>query len=63
MSFFKYVIREWIELIGIATLVTFIWQSLELLFIKIINPNIVDTIVAIPIVMLLHYEYKKHIRK
>ena len=33
MSLLKYVIREWIELVGIATLITLIWQGLELFFI------------------------------
>ena len=62
MSLLKYVIREWIELVGIATLITLIWQGLELFFAREVDPNIVDTIIAIPMIMLLHYEYKKHIR-
>ena len=62
MDLLKYVIREWIELVGIATLVTLIWQGLELIFIGEVKPDTVDTIIAIPIILLLHYEYKKYIR-
>ena len=62
MSLLKYIIREWVELVGIATLLTLIWQGLELIFIGEVKPNMVDTIIAIPIILLLHYEYKKYIR-
>ena len=62
MSLLKYIIREWVELVGIATLLTLIWQGLELIFIEEVKPNMVDTIIAIPIILLLHYEYKKCIR-
>ena len=58
----KKVIREWVELAGISALIVFVWQTIELIFIKKINPNIVDTIIAIPIVLLLHFEYRKNIR-
>lgn len=58
----KKVIREWVELAGISALIVFVWQTIELIFIKKINPNIVDTIVAIPMVLLLHSEYKRTIR-
>lgn len=58
----KKIIREWVELVGIATLVTLTWQFIELLFIKKTNSNMVDTIVAIPLVLLLHLEYKRYIR-
>ena len=59
---FKKAIREWVELVGIATILTFIWQSIELIITKRINSSMVDTIVAIPMVLLLHFEYKKIIR-
>ena len=62
MSLLKCIIREWVELVGIATLLTLIWQGLELIFIEEVKPNMVDTIIAIPIILLLHYEYKKYIR-
>lgn len=62
MSLLKCIIREWVELVGIATLLTLIWQGLELNFIGEVKPNMVDTIIAIPIILLLHYEYKKYIR-
>ena len=62
MSLLKYIIREWVELVGIATLLTLIWQGLELIFLREIRPDIVDTIISIPIILLLHYEYKKYIR-
>ena len=62
MNFFKYITREWIELVGIGILVLYIWQGLEMIFLREIRPNIVDTIISIPITLLLHYEYKKHIR-
>ena len=62
MSLLKYIIREWVELVGIATLLTLIWQGLELFFIGEVKPNMVDTIIAIPIILLLHYEYKKYIK-
>jgi hypothetical protein len=62
MSLLKYIIREWVELVGIATLLTLIWQGLELIFLRKIRPDIVDTIISIPIILLLHYEYKKYIR-
>ena len=58
----KKVIREWVELAGISALIVFVWQTIELIFIKKINFNIVDTIVAIPMVLLLHSEYKRTIR-
>ena len=31
-------------------------------FLREIRPDIVDTIISIPIILLLHYEYKKYIR-
>ena len=62
MNLLKCIIREWVELVGIATLLTLIWQGLELIFIGEVKPNMVDTIIAIPIILLLHYEYKKYIR-
>ena len=31
----KELIKEWVEIVGIATIVTFIWQSVELIIIKI----------------------------
>lgn len=62
MNICKYIIREWVELVGIATLLTLIWQGLELIFIGEVKPDTVDTIIAIPIILLLHYEYKKYIR-
>lgn len=31
----KKIIKEWVEIVGIATIVTFIWQSVELIIIKI----------------------------
>lgn len=34
MSLLKYIIREWVELVGIATLLTLIWQGLELIFLR-----------------------------
>lgn len=58
----KKLIREWVEIVGIATLITIGWQGIELIFTKNINSNIVDTIVAIPMVLLLHFEYKRTIR-
>ncbi len=62
MNIFKYLIREWIELVGIGVLIVCIWQGLELIFLREIKPNIVDSIISIPIILLLHYEYKKYIR-
>lgn len=58
----KKLIRDWVELLGIATIIVLAWQGLELLFFKEIRPNIVDTIISFLILFLLHYEYKKHIR-
>lgn len=57
----KKIIKEWVEIVGIATIVTFIWQSVELIITNEINPNMVDTIISLPIVLLLHFEYKKNI--
>ena len=57
----KKIIKEWVEIVGIATIVTFIWQSVELIITNKINPNMVDTIISLPIVLLLHFEYKKNI--
>lgn len=57
----KKIIKEWVEIVGIATIVTFIWQSVELIITNEINPNMVDTIISFPIVLLLHFEYKKNI--
>ena len=31
----KKIIKEWVEIVGIATIVTFIWQSVELIIINI----------------------------
>ena len=47
MSLLKYIIREWVELVGIATLLTLIWQGLELIFLREIRPDIVDTIITL----------------
>lgn len=58
----KRYIEDIVELLGIAYLVTGIWQGIEMLFIGKINPNVVDTIIAIPIVILLHLGYKKYIK-
>lgn len=57
----KKIIKEWVEIVGIATIVIFIWQSVELIITNEINPNMVDTIISLPIVLLLHFEYKKNI--
>ena len=57
----KKIIKEWVEIVGIATIVTFIWRSVELIITNEINPNMVDTIISLPIVLLLHFEYKKNI--
>ena len=57
----KKIIKEWVEIVGIATIVTFIWQSVELIITNEINPNIIDTIISLPIILLLHFEYKKNI--
>ena len=57
----KKIIKEWVEIVGIAAIVTFIWQSVELIITNEINPNMVDTIISLPIVLLLHFEYKKNI--
>ena len=57
----KELIKEWVEIVGIATIVTFIWQSVELIITNEINTNMVDTIISLPIVLLLHFEYKKNI--
>ena len=57
----KKIIKEWVEIVGIATIVTFIWQSVELIITNEINSNIIDTIISLPIVLLLHFEYKKNI--
>ncbi len=62
MNIFKYIVREWIELVGIGVLVIYIWQGLEMIFLREIRPDIVDTIISIPIILLLHYKYKKYIR-
>ena len=62
MNIFKYIAREWTELVGIGVLVIYIWQVLEMIFLREIRPDIVDTIISIPIILLLHYEYKKYIR-
>ena len=57
----KKIIKEWVEIVGIAAIVTFIWQSVELIITNEINSNIIDTIISLPIVLLLHFEYKKNI--
>ena len=62
MNIFKYIVREWIELVGIGVLVIYIWQGLEMIFLREIRPDIVDTIISIPIILLSHYKYKKYIR-
>lgn len=62
MHICKYIIREWIELVGIAILITLIWQGLELFFIREVKPSVIDSIIAIPMTLLLHSKYKKHIR-
>lgn len=61
IKFLKDYIEIVVEILGIAMLVTFIWQGLELLIIKRINPNMLDTIIAIPITIILHLLYKKYI--
>ena len=55
-------IENVIELLGIAYLVTGVWQGIEIILIGEIKPNIIDTIIAIPIVFLLHIGYKKYIK-
>ena len=35
--------------------------GVSLLWNNKINPNMVDTIISLPIVLLLHFEYKKNI--
>ena len=57
----KKIIKEWVEIVGIAAIVTFIWQSVELIITNEINSNIIDTIISLPIILLLHFEYKKNI--
>ena len=57
----KKIIKEWVEIVGIAAIVTFIWQSVELIITNEISPNIIDTIISLPIILLLHFEYKKNI--
>lgn len=57
----KKFIQNYVEVIGISTIVIKIWQGLEILFFKEIKPDIVDTIIAIPIVLILFLEYKKYI--
>lgn len=58
----KKLIKDWVELIGLATILVLVWQGLELLFFKEIRPSRTDTIIAIPMVFLLHWKYKKYIR-
>ena len=57
----KKIIKEWVEIVGITAIVTFIWQSVELIITNEINSNIIDTIISLPIILLLHFEYKKNI--
>lgn len=51
-------LNEILVMCGIATLVTLLWQALELVILKEIVPNDVDTIIAIILSVSLYGNYK-----
>lgn len=57
----KNFIKKWVELIGIASIVIYTWQGLELMFLGEIRPRAIDTIIAIPIIIALYILYNKYI--
>lgn len=60
---FKDYIEIMVEMSGISALVTSIWQGIELCFFREIRPNMIDTIIAIPIILILYFCYIKYIKK
>lgn len=61
-KFIKRYIRDLVEVIGIATIITLAWQGIELLLFKETRPNMIDTVIGLCITFLLHDLYKKYLR-
>lgn len=60
---FKDYIEIMVEMSGISALVTTVWQGIELCFFGEIRPSMIDTIIAIPIILILYFCYIKYIKK